>query len=161
MSISLDSLDSSLHSVEIKNASGDALAISASGELTISNTSFAVTATNLDIRDLLFASDSVDVSGSSVLTSPNAVSTWKSTAETVTNTAGELVSTPLAGRSKIIIQNLGTQDIYIGPDNAVTTVNGTKIPKGSSFTIDFEDDANVFAITGASTSDVRISEYAV
>lgn len=59
--ITLDLLDSALHSVAIKNEAGDALAINASGEITISNTSFdisdggnsiTVDATALDIRAL-------------------------------------------------------------------------------------------------------------
>jgi hypothetical protein len=40
----------------------------------ISNTSIAVTATDLDIRDLVFATDSVDVSGSTILGITNDVS---------------------------------------------------------------------------------------
>jgi hypothetical protein len=65
--VTLDLIDSSIHSIEIKNAAGDALNIDASGFLTVNgNGNFNVTATDLDIRDLAFATDKVDVSGSSV-----------------------------------------------------------------------------------------------
>lgn len=54
----------------VKDSTGDAkiLTLDAAGGLpvTVSNSSIAVTATDLDIRDLAFATDSVDVSGSSV-----------------------------------------------------------------------------------------------
>ena len=67
MGITLDSLNSALHSVEIANAAGQALSIDGSGYLTANiNGTVAVSASDLDIRNLLFASDSVDVSGSSV-----------------------------------------------------------------------------------------------
>ena len=59
--ITLDSIDYSLHSIQIKDADGDALAIDASGKI-----SAIVEATNLDIRDLAFATDKVDVTGSEV-----------------------------------------------------------------------------------------------
>lgn len=43
MGISIDSLNSAFHNVEIKTAAGQALAIDGSGFITISNSSFAVT----------------------------------------------------------------------------------------------------------------------
>ena len=58
--ITLDTLNSSLHSIEIKTAAGQALAIDGSGFLTANiNGNVTVTATDLDIRDLAFATDSV------------------------------------------------------------------------------------------------------
>lgn len=182
--ITLDSINSENASVEIKTEAGQALAIDGSGFITISNSSFAVTATDLDIRSLLFASDSVDVSGSSVTVSAtdldirdltqtdeitayqggtwaiaiDNMSNWKTSATTATTTAGELASTPLASRSKMIVQNLGSQDAWIGPDNTVTNTNGIKLPKGSSFDYPFDATANVWVITSSGTSDVRVLE---
>lgn len=57
--ISLDTIQSELHSIQIKDAAGDALAISAGGAALIE-------AVDLDIRDLAFATDKVDVTGSEV-----------------------------------------------------------------------------------------------
>lgn len=183
--ITLDSITSENASIEIKTEAGQALGINGSGEITISNTSFAVTATDLDIRALDFSTDSMDVSGSSVTVSAtdldtrdltqtdeitayqggswsftlDNISSWKTTNQSV-STVIELAATPLTSRSKMIIQNLGTKDIYLGPANTVTTVNGIKIPKGSSFEYPFDDGADVWAIADGGTSDVRILEAA-
>jgi hypothetical protein len=60
--ISLDKLDSAFHSVEIKNAAGQALALDGSGYITANvNGSVTVTASQLDIDDLDSASDSVEI----------------------------------------------------------------------------------------------------
>ncbi len=223
--ITLDSLDSSLHSIEIKNAAGQALALDGSGYLTsningtvtvsatdldirsltsvsdsvsavqsgtwdigtltgITNDvniadggnsitvdgtvaisgSVAVTATDLDIRDLLYASDSVTAHQGgtwSMTMTPDAYDSWKiSNDASVGSTAVELMATPLANRLNSIIENLGSQDIYLGPDNTVTTTTGLKLPKGSSLEMGFGVTANIWAITSAGTSDVRMAEFA-
>jgi len=186
--ITLDSINSANASIEIATAAGQALAIDGSGFITTNiNGTIAVSATDLDIRDLAFATDSVDVSGSSVTVtatdldirdlafasdsvtahqggswsfSIGNISTWKTTAETATSTASELVSTPLASRAKTIIQNLGSKDIYIGPSNAVTTSNGVLVPKGSSMDYSFDDSADIWAITASGSSDIRVLEAA-
>ena len=60
--ITLNTIDSALHSVEIKNAAGQAIAIDGSGFITTNvNGTITVTATDLDIRDLTSASDSVEI----------------------------------------------------------------------------------------------------
>ena len=60
--ITLNTIDSALHSVEIKNAAGQAITIDGSGYLTTNvNGTVTVTATDLDIRDLTSASDSVEI----------------------------------------------------------------------------------------------------
>lgn len=193
--VTLDLIDSSIHSIEIKNAAGDALNIDASGFLTVKgNGDFNVTATDLDIRDLTFATDKVDASGSSVSISNtvtvqatdldirdlafatdsvtayqggtwafaiDAISNWKTTAESAGNTAAELVATPLSGRTKIEIQNLSNTDVYLGPANTVTTANGLRLPRGASYEMGLSDGVDIFAITAAGTGhDVRVIEYA-
>jgi hypothetical protein len=179
--ITIDQIDSAISSVEIKTSAGVALDIDSNGYITVKgNGDFNVTATDLDIRDLTSASDSVEIKtaagqalsidGSGYLTvnqgsSPwvvtvGNVSTWKNTVETPSNVAAELVSTPLTNRSSILIQNVGTQDVYIGPDNAVTVSNGVKIPKGSSAEFSFDTGADIYAITNAGTGELRVSEFA-
>lgn len=206
MSITLDTINSDSQNIEIQNAAGQALSIDGSGFLTISNTSFAVTATDLDIRDLdsaqdnieiqtaagqaldidasgyitanqgtspwvvsatdldirdlVFATDKVDVSGSSISTTPEAFDVWQTSTTTATNTAGEVAGTPLSGRLRLQMQNLGSQDIYYGEDNTVTTSTGTLLPKGASVNEDFGPTANIFVITASGTADLRVSEYA-
>lgn len=87
---------------------------------------------------------------------------WLVSNETVDTTAGgvQLVATALTGRLRIEIQNLGTQDIYIAEATGVTTSSGLKIPKGSSYEQALDAGAEIWAITGSGSSDVRVAEYA-
>ena len=182
-------LTSASDSVEVKTAAGQALAIDGAGAITISNTSFSVTdgggsltvdavdldirslssgtdsvtavATDFDIRDLAFATDSVTAhQGGTWSFQLDNMSSWQTSAASATSTASELAATPLTGRSKVIIQNLGNADVYIGPTSGVTTANGVLLPKGSSFDYPFDETANIFAITGGGTSDIRVLEAA-
>jgi hypothetical protein len=215
--ITLDSIDYSLHSIQIKDADGDALAISAAGEIsaivsdgggsitvdgtvelgattlaalesiTVQNgsgasavniqdggNSITVDAINLDIRDLTHVSDSVKIGDGTDFLSINAdgslnvqtveagYASWSVVAASVDTTAGgvQLVASPLSNRLRIEIQNLGTQDIYIRQSTGVTTSNGLKIPKGSSYEQALDAGAQIWAITPSGTSDVRIAQYA-
>ena len=88
------------------------------------------------------------------------LSSWKNTAQTVNTTASELAATPLAGRVKMVIQNLGSQDAYLGFDNTVTTANGIILPAKSTFEFPYNATANVWAITSSGSADIRIGEYA-
>lgn len=117
-----------------------------------------VSATDLDIRDLSFATDSVDVSGSSVNFQAKASGQYKSAS--VTTAASQIDTSPLTNRKNITIQNLGTKDIWVGFDNSVTDSNGTKIPRGGSADFDWSDALSVFAITSSGTADVRLLETA-
>jgi hypothetical protein len=164
-------LASSQDNVEIKTAAGQALDIDGSGYLTVNGNgnftvvdgggSLTVDALDLDIRDLAFASDSVTAyQGGAWSFSIDAISSWKNTVETVTSTASELVATPLAGRTKMIVQNLSSNDIYVGPSGSVTTSTGLEVPKGSSFEMGFQSDADVHAIAGAGSNSILVSEFA-
>ena len=116
-----------------------------------------VTATDLDIRDLTFATDKVDASGSEV--KQDSYDNLKNSAQTVTTTASALASTPLTNRVKMLIQNLGNKEIFIGSDNAVTIANGVKIPAGGSGEFMFSATSTPHAISSG-TADVRILEMA-
>ena len=210
MGITLDSLDSSLSSVEIKNAAGQALAIDASGNLSVNAAggSFAVTATSLDIRALAsgtdsvsavqsgiwnigsvgsitgavsivdgggsltvdavaldtralaFATDKVDVSGSVISTAEAPYSSWQTSVLSASSTAAQIAATPLASRKRIMIQNLGSKDVFIGETNAVTSTSGFKLPKGSSYEMPMGTATNMWCLTSAGTADLRVSEFA-
>lgn len=85
----------------------------------------------------------------------------KNSAASVTTTAAEIVSSPLAGRRFITIQNRGNGDVYMGFDNTVTSSNGLVIPKGSSYTEKLGEDIDIWLIsTDAGGEDVRILEAA-
>jgi hypothetical protein len=120
--------------------------------------SLTVDAIDLDIRDLTFATDKVDASGSEV--KQDSFDSIKNSAQSVTTTASALAGTPLANRVKMLIQNLGTKDIFIGSDNTVTDSNGVKIPRGASAEFMFSAASTPHAITDSGTADVRILEMA-
>ncbi len=154
-------IDSAADNIEIQSAAGQALSIDGSGFLTVNgNGNFTVVATDLDIRDLTQTDEITAYQGGAWSFVLDTISSWKNTTETVTNTAAELVSTPLAGRSSIIFQNLSNQDIYLGPDNTVTTSNGLEVPKGSSFEKAFDSTADIYAIAGSGSNSLLVSEFA-
>lgn len=104
----------------------------------------AVSATNLDIRDLVFATDKVDVSGSSVSVS-NFPATQTVTFPTGTLTNGTQVSTSGAGTVSILasnanrrsatVQNVGLATVRIGV-SGVTTTTGYQLVAGSTLILE-------------------------
>jgi len=82
-----------------------------------------------------------------------------STAETVGTSVAEVVSSPLAGRRFVTIQNEGTADVFVGAA-AITTSTGVKISKKSSATMQWGEDIDIFMISGSAGQDVRVLESA-
>lgn len=136
--------------------------ISGDVNVTQGTSPWVVSATDLDIRNLVFATDKVDVSGSTINVLEGGFSSWSVVAASVDTTAGgtQLVSSPLSNRLKIEIQNLGSNDIYIKEATGVTSSNGLKIPKGSSYEQVLDAGAAIWAIAASGTSDLRIAQYA-
>lgn len=148
-----------------------------------------VSATDLDIRNLVFADDKVDVTGSTVelgatslaalenisvtvsseveikndsgnpIPTKESYGNIKHSNQTVNNTASQLASTPLANRSKMIVQNLGSKEIYIG-SSTVTASTGVKIPSGGNVELPYNASVALYAITPSGSADVRILEAA-
>lgn len=81
----------------------------------------------------------------------------KTTAETVGTSAAQIVSSPLAGRKTVTLQNEGSVDVFFGP-TGVTTATGMKISKKSSATYEFAEDIDIFMISGSAGQDVRVLE---
>jgi hypothetical protein len=165
-------LTSASDSVEIKTAAGQALAIDGSGFITANiNGTVTVSATNLDIRDLTHASDSIKIGDGTDFLAVNTdgsinvnaaeagYSTWAVTTETVTSTESELMSTPLANRLSLLLQNLGSQDVFLKEATGVSTSNGLKLVKGGYFEANLDAGANIFAITASGSSDLRCVQY--
>lgn len=145
--------------------------------------SVTASATDFDIRDLAFATDSVDVSGSSVSVSGSVTvsatdldirdlsaaqdevdarfeaSSIASSAPSVTTTAAALIGSALSGRRRLLIQNLGTQAIFVG-GSSVTSSNGIRIPAGANVELELGAAVNLYGVTSAGTADVRILEMA-
>lgn len=138
--------------LEITNDVGNPIPISDAGG------SITVDAVDLDIRDLTFATDSVDASGSEV--KQDSYDNFKHSNQTITGTAAALAGTALTNRVNMLIQNLGSKDIYIGSDNTVTTSTGIKIPRGASAEFMFSAGSTPHAIADGGSADVRLLEMA-
>lgn len=71
----------------------------------------------------------------------------------------QLAATPTAGRLRIMIQNHGSQAIYIG-GSAVTSADGFRILPNGSITLELGPDIPIYAIAASGTVDVRVLEVA-
>lgn len=94
-----------------------------------------------------------------VNTSPNIAAQLSSAA--VTTSAVQIAPTALGGRTRILVQNLSNQEIYIGPDNTVTVGTGIEVRKNGALELPWGEDVPIWAIgdTGI-TADVRVLEVA-
>jgi len=80
----------------------------------------------------------------------------------VDNTVGgiALPTAALAGRRRMFIQNLGSNDVYLGP-SGVTTTSGFRLAKGSTVSLELGQNVALFGISGSATlNDVRVFELA-
>lgn len=81
-------------------------------------------------------------------------------AESVTTSAAQIAASPLAGRTRIIVQHNGNQNIYIGFDASVTTTNGLKVAPGAVLDLAFGEDLDLFAIAQSGTQNIRVIQIA-
>jgi hypothetical protein len=146
--------------------------------------SITVDATNLDIRDLAYASDSVTAylaAGSeikitdgtdslainndgsinignviSVNDAPNAANA--SVARAMTDVAAAIPASPLAARRRMLIQNFGGENVFVGP-SGVTAASGLEINKGATLALEIGPSNLLYGIcaTGKSSS-LRVLE---
>lgn len=115
--LSLGQINSAFASVAIKDESGQALAINASGHITIANTSFGVTGSGSGFRDLSSGLDSI----SAVVTAM----------PTVTVTATDLDIRDLSHTQDSLKIGDGTDFLAINADGSIN-VNGSFGGSGSS-----------------------------
>lgn len=188
MSLTLFDIQSSAHSIEIKNAAGQALSIDGSGyitakvngsvtvvdgggSLTVDGTVSATQSGTWDIgtvgsiTNVVAINDnggSITVDGS-VETTQGGFSDWKVSAQAIaTATESEIAATPLAGRVSILIQNLSGNNIYVKDSTGVSVANGMLIPKNGVYEADLDANANIFAIANSgAANDIRVVEYKV
>lgn len=79
---------------------------------------------------------------------------------TISAVEAEMAGAPQAGRTRILVQNLSTAPIFVGPTGVLSTT-GIKIGKNASMELPWGPDIDIFAISaGAITSDVRVLEVA-
>lgn len=79
-------------------------------------------------------------------------------AATVTTTSALLIAS-LAGRKKLMIQNLGTKEIYIGP-SGVTTSSGVRIAGGAGYEIEAGPNLVWHAVASVGDQNVRVLQLA-
>jgi hypothetical protein len=94
-----------------------------------------------------------------VNTAPNVAGS--NAAVSVDTTAGgvALFASPLAGRQRVEIQNLGNKAIFVG-FGTVTAANGTRIAAGATFTQMLGPDLALKAIAESGTVDTRVLQLA-
>ena len=80
-------------------------------------------------------------------------------AVSVSSTATDLVASDLANRRKILVQNIGSKNIFIG-NSGVTTSTGVMVPAGASAEFELGSQVNLHAITASGSSNVRVMEVA-
>ena len=158
----------------------DTLAVNADGSI---NTNATITATDLDIRDLTHVSDSIRLGDGTVL---NTITTLGSkeaidinlagsdvaldvdddladtaienTAYSATTTGADILAgSQLAGRKHMFVQNLGSQDAFVGK-SGVTTANGLKLFKNNTLVARIGPSVPLHALTAAGTADIRVME---
>ena len=101
-----------------------------------------------DLYRRVWTNDTPNVAGSNVPVS-------------VDTTAGgvPLFATPLPGRKRALIQNLGSKAIYIG-FGTVTSANGTRIAAGANTEVVIGPDLALKAIAETGAQDVRVLQVA-
>ena len=70
-----------------------------------------------------------------------------------------LPTTPLAGRTRIMVQNNGSKPLYLGP-TGVTIASGIEVSKGGTFTMEMGEALALYGISDTAAQDVRIIEFA-
>lgn len=81
-------------------------------------------------------------------------------AATVGATAAQLDATPLAGRNKVVVQNLSNKKVWIGFDNTVTSSSGLLVFPNDRFEEILDDGVTIYAIGEQAGQNVRLTEYA-
>jgi len=75
---------------------------------------------------------------------------------TVSTSATEVVAANTE-RQSVLIQNSGSDPVYVGFDNAVTASDGIEVAAGGTYA-DETYTGDVYAVAGAGTNDVRFQE---
>lgn len=82
------------------------------------------------------------------------------TAVTVTTSAALLLSTNLAGRRSILVQNTGTRPIYVGSSASVTSSTGLRVQPGADLGMEIGDAVSLYAISGSGSQAIIVFETA-
>lgn len=80
-------------------------------------------------------------------------------AVSVATTEVSLSATPLAGRTRIIVQNSGSNSIFVGPTGVLIST-GIEVSKGGTLSLELGEDVELFGICASGTQDTRVLELA-
>jgi len=80
-------------------------------------------------------------------------------AVSVGTSAVNLSSTPLAGRTRMMVQNNGAKPVFVGPSGVLTTT-GVEITKGATMSLELGEDIDLYGISTDAAQDVRVLEFA-
>jgi hypothetical protein len=190
--LDIRNLDYSLDNVAIKGSTGNQLVVNADGSINVladislvSGSDKAEDAAHasgdigtyvLAVRqDTLASSVSADGDyGSFKLNSLGALyvevaksavpthSAWKTSQNTVNATAELIVAADLSNRKKIFIQNNsnGSNSLYLGDLNTVTSADGIRLPAGASMELEIAAGVAIYGISTAAGADIRVAEFA-
>lgn len=94
-----------------------------------------------------------------IVNSSAAIAVQSSTAA-VTDVAAQLMATPLDGRRKVVIQNLGANEVYLG-GSAVADTNGIVLLRRTSIELEIGEHVDLFAVCASGeTASLRLLEMA-
>jgi len=140
-----------------------------------SDSPWAVEATDLDIRDLTHASDSVRLGDGTTLTTvttvgsdngldvynlndPSTANTDFATTKTsVTSTSTDLIATALSNRKGLLLANNGNKTMFIGKTTATT--DDFPLAPGAYLDLKLGAAIDLKAVTFSGTADARMLEY--
>lgn len=99
--------------------------------------------------------------GGTILTHEVGAATFDTGITIATDTATNLVPTPTTNRQTVrfTIPSGSSADVYIGPDNTVTTGNGFFMEKGNTYEFALSDLASIWGITSSGTATVTWLQY--
>jgi hypothetical protein len=73
--------------------------------------------------------------------------------------AVNLSATPIAGRTRMMVQNNGLKPIFVGP-SGVLAASGLEVAKGGTLSMEIGEDIDLYAISTVAAQDVRVLEFA-
>ena len=120
-------------------------------------------ATDAALSALSAADDRADVISDlyrRIMVNSSAAIAVQSSQAAVTDSAAQLMASPLAGRRKVVIQNIGNAEVFIG-HSGVTSGNGLELRRRTSIELEIGEHVDLYAVcTATESSTLRLLEQA-
>lgn len=95
-----------------------------------------------------------------IMVNSSAAIAVQDSAAAVTDVAAQLMATPLNGRRKVIIQNIGNETVYLG-DSGVADTTGIELKKRTNVELEIGEHVDIYAVCASGeSSNLRILEMA-